>query len=167
MENLIDVLDKESSEYEVLLALSLKKTPIIVSGNLEELQKITDEEQQVVNRLNLLDKKRNEVTTDIANVLNRDVETLKLANLVRMLESRPAEQQALAVSHDRLQGTIRELQRANEHNRELLNNALEMVAFEMNLIQATKAAPETANYNRSAYSSGDVIGVNGGFDTRQ
>ena len=167
MENLIDVLDKESSEYEVLLALSLKKTPIIVSGNLEELQRITDEEQKVVSRVNSLDKRRNEITADIANVLNRDVEVLKLANLIRMLEGRPAEQKALAVNHDRLQNAVRELQRINEQNRELLNNALEMVEFEMNLIQATKAAPETANYNRSAYNSGDVIGVNGGFDTRQ
>lgn len=167
MENLIDVLDKESSEYEVLLALSLKKTPIIVSGNLEELQKITDEEQRVVSRVNSLDKRRNEITADIANVLNRDVEVLKLANLIRMLEGRPAEQRALAVNHDRLQSAVRELQRINEQNRELLNNALEMVEFEMNLIQATKAAPETANYNRSAYNSGDVIGVSGGFDTRQ
>lgn len=167
MENLIDVLDKESSEYEVLLALSLKKTPIIVGGNLEELQKITDEEQKVVSRVNSLDKRRNEITADIANVLNRDVEVLRLANLIKMLEGRPAEQKALAVNHDRLQNAVRELQRVNEHNKELLNNALEMVEFEMNLIQATKAAPETANYNRSAYSSGDVIGVSGGFDTRQ
>jgi len=30
-----------------------------------------------------------------------------------------------------------------------------------------KAAPETANYNRSAYNAGDVMGVNRGFDTKQ
>lgn len=40
MENLIDALDQESTEYEGLLVLSQKKTPIIASGNLEELQKI-------------------------------------------------------------------------------------------------------------------------------
>ncbi len=167
MENLIDVLDKECSEYEVLLDLSRKKTPIIVSGNLENLQKITDEEQEVVSRVHNLDKKRMEVTADIANVLNMDVTTLKLANLLNMLDGRPTEQKALATSHDRLQLTVRELQRVNEQNKELLSNALEMVEFEMNMIQAMKAAPETANYNKDAYSSGDIIGVNRGFDTRQ
>ena len=70
MENLIDVLGEESSEYEVLLELSMKKTPIIVSGNLENLQKITDEEQEAVSRVVNLDKKRMEILTDIANVLN-------------------------------------------------------------------------------------------------
>ena len=45
MENLIDVLDRESTEYEALLQLSQRKTPIIAGGDLAELQKITDEEQ--------------------------------------------------------------------------------------------------------------------------
>ena len=46
MENLIDVLDRESTEYEALLQLSQRKTPIIAGGDLAELQKITDEEQE-------------------------------------------------------------------------------------------------------------------------
>lgn len=167
MENLIEVLEKECSEYEALLALSRQKTPIIVSGNLENLQKITDEEQEVVSRVSNLDKKRGEVTADIANVLNKDVETLKLANLIQMLASRPEEQKILADAHDRLQTAVHELQRVNEQNRELLQNALEMMEFEMNMLQAAKAAPETANYNRGAYNSGDTMGVSRGFDTRQ
>lgn len=167
MENLIDVLEKESSEYEVLLELSGRKTPIIVSGNLENLQKITDEEQEAVSRVNNLDKKRMEVIADIANVLNKDVTSLKLANLIEMLEGRPAEQEALMASHDRLRASVRELKKINEQNRALLADALEMVEFEMNIFQASKTAPETANYNRNAYSAGDMIGVNRGFDTRQ
>ena len=167
MENLITVLDAESREYEGLLALSQKKTPIIVSGNLENLQKITDEEQEVVDRISHLEKKRVEVTADIANVLNKDVTTLKLVNLIEMLQGRPAEQNALAEAHDRLQAAVRELQRVNEQNKELLENALEMVEFEMNMLQAMRTAPETANYNRGAYTAGDTMGVTRGFDTRQ
>lgn len=168
MENLIDVLEQECSEYEVLLELSQKKTPIIVSGNLENLQKITDEEQELVSRINHLDKKRAEVTVDIANVLNKDVTTLKLKNLIEMLEGRPVEQKALANTHDRLQSAVRELKKVNEHNAELLNEALDMVAFEMNLVQAMKAAPETANYNKGAYTAGDTMGVTSrGFDAKQ
>lgn len=167
MENLIEVLDRESKEYAQLLALSQKKTPVIVSGNLENLNKITDEEQEVVGRIAHLEKKRMEVTADIANVLNRDVTTLKLVKLMEMLAGRPTEQKALAEAHDKLQVSVHELQRVNEQNKELLANALEMVEFEMNMLQATKAAPETANYNRGAYSAGDTMGVNRGFDTRQ
>ena len=168
MENLIAVLEQESSEYEGLLELSQKKTPVIVSGNLEQLQKITDDEQKLVGRISHLEKKRTEVTADIANVLNRDVNTLKLTNLIDMLAARPVEQAKLAEAHDRLQTAVRGLQRTNEQNRELLANALEMVEFEMNLLQAVKAAPETANYTRGAYNTGDTMGVpGGGFDAKQ
>ena len=66
MENLIDVLYKEAIEYETLLGLSMKKTPVIVENNLAELQKITDEEQEVVGRIHSLDKERLSVTKDPA-----------------------------------------------------------------------------------------------------
>ena len=168
MENLIEVLSQESEEYEGLLSLSQKKMRIISSANLEDLQRITDDEQEVVSRLNRLEKRRIEVTADIANVLNRDVETMKLTNLIEMMSARPAEQAKLAEIHDRLKSIVREVQRTNEQNRELLEEALEMVSFEMNMLQAYKAAPETANYTRSAYSSGAQMGVDsGGFDAKQ
>ncbi|MBR1771546.1 MAG: flagellar protein FlgN [Lachnospiraceae bacterium] len=167
MENLIDVLNRESNEYEGLLQISQRKTAIIVSSNLEELQKITDEEQNMVNRVNALDHKRMEVTKDIATVLNRDVTKLTLTNLIEMLAARPAEQQALAEVHDRLSKTVHELQRVNEQNGSLLKDALEMVEFEINLLQASRLAPETANYNRGAYSAGDTMGVTRGFDAKQ
>ena len=168
MENLIDVLEKECVEYEGLLELSQKKTPVIVGGDLEALQKITDEEQDYASRITNLEKKRTVVYADIANVINKDVNTLKLDYLIAMLESRPAERDALAGLHDRLKTAVRGLQRVNEQNRELLTNALEMVEFEMNLLQAMKAAPETANYNRGAYNTGNTMGVTpGGFDAKQ
>ena len=168
MENLIEVLGQESEEYEGLLALSQKKMRIIAGANLEDLQKITDDEQEVVSRLNRLEKRRIEVAADIANVLNKDVETMKLTNLIEMLSARPAEQAALAAVHDRLKSVVREVQRTNEQNRELLEEALELVSFEMNMLQAYKAAPETANYTRSAYNSGAQMGVDsGGFDAKQ
>lgn len=168
MENLIEVLSQESEEYEGLLALSQKKTRIIASANLEDLQKITDDEQEVVGRLSRLEKKRVEITADIANVMNRDVNEMKLLDLIEMMADRPAEQAELAKSHDRLRRTVRELQRINEQNMELLRDALDMVEFEMNLLQASKTAPETANYTKGAYNSGTQMGVqSGGFDAKQ
>lgn len=158
IENLISVLEQESVEYETLLGLSMQKTPIIVAGDLPALQKITDEEQTVVSRINHLDRKRSEVIKDIANVMNKDVTTLKLVNLIQMLESRPAESGKLAEVHDRLKSVVGSMKQINNQNKELIAHSLEMVEFDMNLIHAMKAAPETANYNKGAYSAGDVMG---------
>lgn len=168
MENLIDILNKESSGYEELLELSMKKTPVIVAGDLQSLQQIMDEEQTVVSRINYFEKLRIENINDIANVLNKDVTTLKLANLIAMLEARPAERQKLAQVHDRLQSVVYRVQMVNEQNRELLAHALEMVEFDMNLLQSMKTAPTTADYNKGAYNAGNSMGaVQSGFDAKQ
>lgn len=168
MENLIEVLDLESTEYENLLGLSMKKTPVIVAGAMEELAKITDEEQNVVSKISRLEQRREEVFADIANVINKDVKTLKLSDLIEMLASRPEEQQKLARVHDKLSSAVHEVKRVNEQNRILIENALEMVEFDMNMLQAMKNAPETANYNKGAYNTGTHMSVDGsGFDARQ
>ena len=168
MENLISVLEEDGKVYEELLELSMKKTPIIVNGDLEGLQKITDEEQTIVAKINRLDAKREDVTKDIANVLNRDVTKLKLANIIQMLAQRPEEQNKLAAAHDRLKTVVGQMTRVNEQNQDLIKSSLEMVEFDLNLLHSMKSAPQTANYTRGAYSSGSYMGrSSGGFDAKQ
>ncbi len=168
MENLISVLESEASEYEILVGLSTKKTPVIIKGDLAALQQITDEEQIVVGRIQRLERQREEVIGDIANVINKDVTSLKLVNLIEMLRDRPQESGKLAAVHDKLKDVIHRMERVNGQNRELIENALEMVEFDMNVLKSLKAAPETANYNKGAYNAGDVMGVNTGrFDAKQ
>lgn len=168
MEVLIDVLDKESQEYERLLDLSLRKTPVIVSEDLQELTRITDEEQIIVSRINHLDNQRTEAINDIANVLNKDVNKLKIVDLIKMLAARPEEQEKLAIVFDKLQDNVRSVKRINEQNRELIQEALELVQFNMNVLQAMNKAPETANYNKGAYNTGDMIGSSyKAFDAKQ
>ena len=148
MENLIEVLNNESQEYDQLLELSTKKTPVLVAGNLEELARITDEEQLVVSRITHLERKRQEVFADIANVINRDVKILLLPDLIEILAQRPEEQQKLAKVHDRLRTVVHGVKRVNDQNRILIQNSLEMIDYDLNMLQSMKSAPETANYNR-------------------
>lgn len=168
MENLIEVLNTESQEYENLLRLSEAKTPVIVSGDLEELTRLTDEEQSVVGKINRLEQTRQELFKDIANVINKDVKTLMLTDLIEMLSSRPQEQQKLAKVHDSLKTVVYAVKGVNERNGELIKEAMELVSFNLNMLQAMKAAPETANYNRGAYNVGMQMGdTKAGFDAKQ
>lgn len=168
MENLMDVLEQEQVVYEELLQLSTKKTPILIKGDTEALQKITDEEQDVIDKVNHLDKQRQEVMKDIANVINKDVETLKIGHLVEMLNQRPNERKRLAHINDTLKETVEKMRRVNEQNKALIESSLEMVAFDLNLLQGLKMAPETANYNKGALNAGSVMSPNAGsFDAKQ
>ena len=168
MENLIEILNKESEGYEGLLETSRKKTTVIIKGDLEALTQLTEEEQTKTDKILNLEKKRIEVTKDMANVLNMDVNTLKLTKLVDVLSSRPEEQKALAAAIDRIKASALAVQQVNKQNSELLKNSIEMVEFELGLLQAMKQAPETANYSRGAYNTGDTMGVSRkGFDAKQ
>ena len=70
IETLIDVLDKENTEYQGLLKLSEEKTTAIVNGNVERLQEILGLEQRSIDKINKLDAFRDENVGDICNVLN-------------------------------------------------------------------------------------------------
>lgn len=168
MEDLLDTLEKENAEYEKLLALSMRKTPVIVSADLEQLQQITDEEQEVVSSINRLDKVRNDCMKQIAGVINKDVNELTLGMVVDIFKKKPAEHKKLADVYDRLKNNVYQMKRVNEQNRELIKSSLELVQFDLNVLQAMKAAPETANYTKNAYNSGDIIGTGAGsFDAKQ
>ena len=167
IEELIDTLNKENDEYGKLLELSGRKAAVIVARDIPALEKITDDEQTVISNISNLDAKRAEVTRDIADVINKDVESLKLSVLIDLLSKQPNEQKALSDVHDRLKVTVDNVRRINESNRQLIEQSLEMVEFDLNMMRAMRQAPETNNYGRSAVSVGETLGAVRGFDAKQ
>ena len=168
IDTLTEILNGENEEYQKLLDLSKGKTDVIVRGDLNALSFITDKEQEVVVKINALETRRADTMSEIAKILNTDVAGLKLETLISLLAKKPKEQKQLALVHDNLHATLYEMKYVNERNAELLKSAMEMVDFNMNLIQAMRKAPETANYNKGAYSTGSQLGMgSGSFDAKQ
>ncbi|MCR5673131.1 MAG: flagellar protein FlgN [Lachnospiraceae bacterium] len=167
IEDLIDTLNKETDEYGKLLELSRRKATVIVARDIPALEKITDDEQTVVSNISNLDAKRAQVTSDIADVINKDVESLKLSVLIDLLSKQPKEQKALSDVHDRLKVTVDNVRKINESNRQLIEQSLEMVEFDLNMMRAMRQAPETNNYGRGAVSVGETLGSVRGFDAKQ
>lgn len=168
METLMEVLKKEDEAYKSLLELSQRKTRIIIDNDVQALIKLTDEEQVLVDGLAVLDRQRESAMKDVADVMNQKAETFKLTGLIELLSSRPAEQQKLAQITDSIRQTTYEMQLVNNQNRELIESALDMVEFDLNLVRGMKAAPETAQYTSGAISAGNRLGVpSGRFDAKQ
>ncbi len=168
LENLIDVLDRENAAYERVAVLAESKTSAIVAGDIENLGKIMEEEQEIVGKIQGMEKQRDKFLADIANVVNRDVETLKLIDLIQMLDKMPDQQEKLEGIQKRLRATINRLREVNDRNQMLLAERLDMVDFNLNMIRAMKSAPQTANYSRDAYTNGQSLGIfHGGFDAKQ
>ena len=167
IEELIETLNRENEEYGKLLELSRRKASVIVARDIPALEKITDDEQIDVSTIGNLDAKRAQVTSDIANVINKDVESLKLSVLIELLSKQPEEQRKLSEIHDKLKNTVGNVRTINESNRQLIEQSLEMVEFDLNMIRSLRQAPETNNYGRSAVSVGETLGSVRGFDAKQ
>ena len=92
---------------------------------------------------------------------------MKLENMIDALKNQPKEQKILQELHDRLRRTISRLQDLNIRNKELLNQAMEMVEFNMNVIRSTRMSSGSSNYSSNA-AQVDVPDIEAGtFDAKQ
>lgn len=166
IETLIDVLDKENTEYEKLLELSKEKTSYIVKNDTVRLQEIVVREQEVIDVLNGLEEFRMENVKDICNVLNLRGKDTKLDDIVEVLRSQPQEHDALDAVNKKLRQTISQLSQINDNNKMLIQESLDMIEFELNLAKNAVLAPQTANYNGTSYDQNNIAAVNS-FDAKQ
>ncbi len=167
MEELITVLKRERDIYKSLIPVSERKTAVLIREDLKELQKVTDEEQKLLDEAYAADKKREKIIADIGVVLNRDPAELDLTTLAKLMTRQPEEKKRLSELHDSLKLVMNDLVTVNNRNKELIENSLEMIEFNMNFIQSTRMSPGSNNYNRNASNSYGVDMGPGAFDAKQ
>ena len=166
VETLIQVLNEECEVYSDLVDISNEKTQIIVANDIEKLQKITDQEQDILTTIANLEHKREEATKVIAMVLGKNTKGVKLRDVIGFMEGQPDIQEQLSDVHDRLLHVVKRLSEINKHNSVLVNDQLEMIQFNLNVLQGLWQAPETGTYNKGAYNTGETYApVHGYFDS--
>lgn len=166
MNELLEVLEREEAVYRELVEASTRKKEVIIKADIKALEEITGEEQEIAGRIKNIENKRIEIMDDIANVLNRNPKDLTVDVMMEVLKNQPKEQEELANIRSHLKDTLTEMKEINEQNQTLINQAMEMVEFDMALLKSMKQAPETANYNKQAYNTGELLGSSG-FDAKQ
>lgn len=166
VDDLLDVMAKETEGYEKLYDLAEKKRQGIVNRDLEAMEVATSGENDVASDLKNLENKRVKILKDMSVVLGKDDETLTVTQVILLLSKQPKEQQALTSARDKLVKAASNMQFMNTQNQILLDQAMEMVEFDLTLFKSMRQAPETANYDKNAYSTGDIL-PSGGFDAKQ
>lgn len=166
MEELLEVLHEEEEQYEKLIALAEQKTEALVAAKVQDIQEIAQGEQEIVEVIKRCEKKCDEVIQDMGIVLGRDTGELTVSQLIDMLDKQPKEQEQLRTVYTRLGETARRMKACNDKNRMLVEQALELVEFDLTLFRSMRTAPETANYSKDATSAAPVKG-NGRFDQKQ
>lgn len=166
MDELTEVLEKEDEQYQALVAVSTEKKDVIIAGDVKRLEELTSQEQEMTDVLHRYEVKRRRVLNDMAEVLGKDAQSFTIGAMIEALANQPEEQSRLITLRDNLRRTLQEMVRINTQNQALIQQSLEMVEFDLTLFKSMRQAPETANYNRSAYNTGDLLGSSG-FDAKQ
>ena len=167
IQELIDTLESEEELYRDLIPIATKKTKVIIDNDLASLQLITEQEQLIVEKINVLEHKREEVIVNIGTVINRNPSTLNMKAMIAFLEKQPEEQKKLCEIHDRLKNVMNTLVELNGRNKSLIQQSLEMIEFNMNLIQSTRMSPGSNNYTKKASQFELAAAQTGMFDAKQ
>lgn len=166
MEELITTLGSEFAAYQEMLPVVEKKTQAIISNDLQQLQQITDLEQEAIGKISTLEQKRTGIIANIAVVLNKKASELTLPVLIGLLDRQPKEQRELEELHKNMLELLKRLSEVNGHNKNLIEQSLEMISYNMNLIQSARIVPGN-NYTKNAGQWDMTASQTGMFDAKQ
>ena len=166
VDELVSVLTEEEKLYSALLECAEMKTQILINADVPALEQLTAIEQEKSDELLSLGNKQVQLLNDIKTVLGKGEEQLTVTNLIGYLTSQPEVQEKLSTARNNLLDTATRVQQKNQQNEVLLRQAIDLTEFDITLFKSLRQAPETANYNRKAYSTGVLLGGSG-FDAKQ
>lgn len=166
VEELVEILEEQEKVYQRLAEYGRQKREILIKNDVPALERLTTEEQLAADEALALSNKQVQALSDIANVLGKSDEKMTVSKLIELLNSQPVIKDRLKVAKDQLLAIAGEVQSLNTQNEALINQAIELTQFDITLLKSMRQAPETANYNRSAYNTGAILGSSG-FDAKQ
>ena len=163
VEELVNVLEAEKQIYTTLVGYEERKKDVLIAADAAALEEITTKEQLAGDDLIAYSNKQIQILKDIATVLGRTDGKMTVTRLISLLDTQPKVQEQLTEARDSLLNAANQMKTLSDQNAILIRQAIELNEFDMTLFKSLRQAPETANYDKSAYNTGSLLG-GGGFD---
>jgi hypothetical protein len=163
VEELVNVLEAEKQIYTTLVGYEERKKDVLIAADVATLEEITTKEQLAGDDLIAYSNKQIQILKDIATVLGRTDGKMTVTRLISLLDTQPKVQEQLTEARDSLLTAANQMKTLSDQNAILIRQAIELNEFDMTLFKSLRQAPETANYDKSAYNTGSLLG-GGGFD---
>lgn len=163
VEELVNVLESEKQIYENLISYEDRKRDVLIAADVPALEEITTLEQLAGDDLIAFSNQQIQILKDIATVLGRTEEKMTVTRLIELLDTQPKVQKQLTEARDELLQAADTMKSLSDQNAVLIRQAIEINEFDLTLFKSLRQAPETANYDKSAYNTGSLLGGSG-FD---
>ena len=82
MQELLEVLEQEEKQYEKLIELNDIKRDSVIKANIDELGKVTTQEQEIASVLLNLSNKRGGIRNDMATVLGKEPKDMTINKMI-------------------------------------------------------------------------------------
>ncbi len=142
---LLILLEQEAEFYENLLDISLKEQKSIVSGKVDEIEKITREKEKIILEINKLEKARLLIWKDLSEKFSLAPSDLTLTKLQEKLGEKYSKK--LNILQKRIETVVHKLKNIAESNAELIKTSLDYIQFSLNLLSSSPT-PSTYSVNR-------------------
>jgi len=162
VQDIVRILDEQAELYDQLLDTANEKTPVLVKGDVEQLNVILQKERKLIARAEQLEQQRilethrHFVSLGYISRLNTLREVIQSVN-------QPELKQKLIDQQLELSQLLGELRRVNELNQQLIRQALAFIDYSIGL--AVDDPAEDIVYQHPQKNPGGG-GRNGIFDTR-
>lgn len=145
LENLIKILGYECKAYAKILTVAEKKTDCLVKNDMEALSSVTEEEKKAAEKTGELSYAREQILSGICRALGEDEKTMTLEKLREHIDE-PYKTE-LQKTGAKLSQIVKKLQKINEINRRLIENAVNYIDFNLQLLSSP--GPEASIYSRN------------------
>lgn len=136
-EELIEILKVELNAINLLKELTHKKTDIIIENRLEELEETTKKEEELINKIALLEEERLQLMDSWG--------VNKTTPLSQVIERIPEGKEELIEIREELSSILEEIKERNKINNELIMDNLEWLDFNMNLVSQVQTPTTYGN----------------------
>ena len=144
IEQLVLALTKEHEMYRDYLEIANKKKELIISGQVKELESITNIEQSMIVNMGKIDHIRNSI---IGNFLTEQ-ELESVGSLSELAEHLPQKDQTRVLDlRNKMEKVINEIKYVNELNGSLIKQSLDYIDFNMNLMLSLETKGSTYGNN--------------------
>jgi flagellar biosynthesis/type III secretory pathway chaperone len=162
VQDIVRILDEQAELYGQLLETANEKTPVLVKGDVDQLNAIVQKERKLIARAEQLEQQRilethrHFVSLGYISRMNTLREVIQSVNQPELKQKLIDQQRALS-------GLLEELCRVNELNQQLIRQALAFIDYSIGL--AVDDPAEDIVYQHPQKNPGGA-GRTGIFDTR-
>lgn len=147
---LIDILKQEYEQYLKLNKIALSKKDTIVENRVDELSELIKEDNDIIDIINDLEKKRSNITLEIFQNNNLSDNDINFSNLIKVIPA-PCQDELYDV-RQKLLKIIDELHIQNEQNSFLVTEAIKLNNASLNIF-INALQPEDKIYNMKQKST--------------